>query len=67
MRILSSSVLPLLSVVYSARGLTDETNRVICPAIDQDEVARTDYPFDSSMVVSLVAQGSATTTAKENW
>ena len=58
MQVLSIVVLPLLLMAESAKGLADETNRVICPAIDQDEAARTDYPFDSSMVISIVAQGN---------
>ena len=58
MQVLSVFVLSLLLMAESAKGLADETNRVICPAIDQDEAACTDYPFDSSMVVSLVAQGN---------
>lgn len=48
-----------LSVLVSALAgpIDGKTNLVVCPAIEQDELPRSDYPFDSNMRVSLVAMG----------
>jgi hypothetical protein len=56
--VLSAIVAPVLLAAESAKGLPDDTNPVICPAIDQDEVSRSDYPYDSSALISVVAEGT---------
>ncbi len=49
---------PLAAAGADTAGATDKVT-VVCPAVDQDERPRTNYPFGSTMPIGLVVVGKA--------